>query len=122
MTTERLARLALPVVAAFSLAACGSSGAPETSGVTTATGQTAVSSAATGSTEASAATATATADVVAFPVEIEHVFGTTTITEAPERVATVAWANHEVPLALGIVPVGMSKVTWGDDDEDGVLP
>lgn len=23
-----------------------------------------------------------------------------------ERVATVAWANHEVPLALGIVPVG----------------
>ena len=40
----------------------------------------------------------------------------------PERVATVAWANHEVPLALGVVPVGMSKVTWGDDDDDGVLP
>ena len=38
------------------------------------------------------------------------------------RVATVAWANHEVPLALGVVPVGMSKATWGDDDGDGVLP
>ncbi|GAT74466.1 DTXR/IRON regulated lipoprotein Precursor, secrete [Microbacterium sp. HM58-2] len=58
----------------------------------------------------------------AFPVTIEHVYGETTITEKPERVATVAWANHEVPLALGIVPVGMSKATWGDDDEDGVLP
>ncbi|WP_166869428.1 iron-siderophore ABC transporter substrate-binding protein [Salinibacterium sp. ZJ70] len=57
-----------------------------------------------------------------FPVTIEHAYGTTTITERPERVATVAWANHEVPLALGIVPVGMSKATWGDDDGDGVLP
>ncbi|MGF2949228.1 iron-siderophore ABC transporter substrate-binding protein [Microbacterium alcoholitolerans] len=58
----------------------------------------------------------------AFPVTIEHVYGETTITEKPERVAAVAWANHEVPLALGIVPVGMSKATWGDDDDNGVLP
>jgi iron complex transport system substrate-binding protein len=58
----------------------------------------------------------------AFPVTVEHVYGETTIEEKPERVATVAWANHEVPLALGIVPVGMSKATWGDDDGDGILP
>jgi iron complex transport system substrate-binding protein len=58
----------------------------------------------------------------AFPVSIEHAFGTTVIEAAPVRVASVAWANHEVPLALGVVPVGMSKVTWGDDDNDGVLP
>jgi iron complex transport system substrate-binding protein len=58
----------------------------------------------------------------AFPVTIEHAFGETTIDAAPERVATVSWANHEVPLALGIVPVGMAKATWGDDDNDGVLP
>lgn len=57
-----------------------------------------------------------------FPVEIEHVYGTTTIESKPDRVATVAWANHEVPLALGVVPVGMSKATWGDDDDNGVLP
>ncbi|MCW2287897.1 iron complex transport system substrate-binding protein [Leucobacter luti] len=61
-------------------------------------------------------------DEAGFPVTIEHVYGTTTIEERPERVATVAWANHEVPLALGVVPVGMSKATWGDDDGDGVLP
>lgn len=62
------------------------------------------------------------ADDSAFPVTIEHVYGETTIETKPERVATIAWANHEVPLALGIVPVGMSKATWGDDDDNGILP
>ena len=57
-----------------------------------------------------------------FPVTIDHAYGSTTIESKPDRVATVAWANHEVPLALGIVPVGMSKATWGDDDDNGVLP
>jgi iron complex transport system substrate-binding protein len=57
-----------------------------------------------------------------FPVTIRHVYGDTVIERKPERVATVAWANHEVPLALGVVPVGMSKATWGDDDGNGVLP
>ena len=57
-----------------------------------------------------------------FPITIEHAFGETTISAKPERVATVAWANHGVPLALGVVPVGMSKATWGDDDGDGILP
>lgn len=58
----------------------------------------------------------------AFPVTIEHAFGETVIEEEPERVATIAWNNHEVPLALGVVPVGMEKVTWGDDDNNGMLP
>ncbi|WP_157015487.1 iron-siderophore ABC transporter substrate-binding protein [Mesorhizobium xinjiangense] len=58
----------------------------------------------------------------AFPVTIEHALGTTTIAEKPERVATVAWANHEVPLALGIAPVGFAAANFGDDDGDGVLP
>ncbi len=57
-----------------------------------------------------------------FPVTVEHAYGTTTVPEKPERIATVAWANHEVPLALGVVPVGMSRAAWGDDDGDGVLP
>ena len=57
-----------------------------------------------------------------FPVTIEHAFGSTTIESQPERVATVSWSNQEVPLALGVVPVGMAEVTWGDDDGDGVLP
>lgn len=57
-----------------------------------------------------------------FPITIKHAFGTTTLEKKPERVATVAWANHEVPLALGIVPVGFAAANFGDDDGDGVLP
>ncbi|GAB3443502.1 iron-siderophore ABC transporter substrate-binding protein [Streptomonospora sediminis] len=56
------------------------------------------------------------------PITIEHALGTTTIESEPERVATVNWANHEVPLALGVVPVGMAAANFGDDDGDGVLP
>lgn len=57
-----------------------------------------------------------------FPVTVEHAFGETTVPARPERVATVAWANHEVPLALGVVPVGFARANFGDDDGDGVLP
>ena len=66
-------------------------------------------------------TAAPTADS-AYPVTIEHAFGTTTLTAKPERVATVAWANHEVPLALGVVPVGMAAAIFADPDGDGLLP
>ncbi|TKT81462.1 iron-siderophore ABC transporter substrate-binding protein [Aquamicrobium sp. LC103] len=61
-------------------------------------------------------------DGTSYPIVIKHALGTTTIAEKPERVATVAWANHEVPLALGIVPVGFAAANFGDDDGDGVLP
>ncbi|KJF67156.1 iron-siderophore ABC transporter substrate-binding protein [Rhizobium nepotum] len=66
---------------------------------------------------------TASADeATVYPVVIKHAFGTTTIARKPQRVATVAWANHEVPLALGIVPVGFAAANFGDDDGDGLLP
>src|SRR3546814_1826145 len=57
-----------------------------------------------------------------YPITIKHALGTTVIEKKPERVATVAWANHEVPLALGIVPVGFAAANFGDDDADGLLP
>lgn len=46
-------------------------------------------------------------------IEIQHAFGTTVIEGTPERVATVQWANHEVPLSLGVVPVGMAEANFG---------
>lgn len=67
-------------------------------------------------------TAAAASSDAGFPVTIEHAYGETVIESQPERVATVAWSNQEVPIALGVVPVGMAEVTWGDDDGDGVLP
>ncbi|MDZ7875834.1 MAG: iron-siderophore ABC transporter substrate-binding protein [Rhizobium sp.] len=64
----------------------------------------------------------AAAEEAGFPLEISHALGQTTVPAKPQRVATVAWANHEVPLALGIVPVGMAAANFGDDDGDGLLP
>ncbi|GAB3113795.1 iron-siderophore ABC transporter substrate-binding protein [Janibacter alkaliphilus] len=96
--STRILSAAVAAVATLALAACGSSSddADSTSGGDGGSG--------------------------AWPVTIEHAFGETTIEEKPERVATVAWANHEVPLALDVVPVGMAKADYGDDDGDGVLP
>jgi len=68
------------------------------------------------------ATSSAAADEPSYPITIEHALGTTVIESRPERVATVQWANHEVPLALGVVPVGMAAANFGDPDGDGVLP
>lgn len=69
-----------------------------------------------------AVTPAAAGESTTYPVVIRHALGTTTIARKPERVATVAWANHEVPLALGIVPVGFAAANFGDDDGDGLLP
>ena len=80
-----------------------------------------VGCASTTGTDTSAGDAPA-ASADGFPVTIEHAFGETVIDAKPERVATVAWSNQEVPLALGVVPVGMARVDWGDDDDNGVLP
>lgn len=63
-----------------------------------------------------------TASAQQYPLEIDHALGTTVLTEKPERIATVAWANHEVPLALGVVPVGFAAANFGDEDGNGLLP
>ncbi|MFJ6570566.1 iron-siderophore ABC transporter substrate-binding protein [Streptomyces sp. NPDC091292] len=102
MRSYRL-RLLTAAAALLTLAACGSPSSAEDAGKE-------------GGGKDSAASSGA------FPVTIKHALGTTTIPEKPKRVATVNWANHEVPLALGVVPVGMAAANFGDDDGDGVLP
>ncbi|MFH8515544.1 ABC transporter substrate-binding protein [Streptomyces gelaticus] len=47
------------------------------------------------------------AAVGAFPVTVEHAFGSTEITEAPRRVVSVGYTDDQAVLALGIKPVGM---------------
>lgn len=106
--THRVALTATVLASALLVAACGDQSESDT--------------AAGADDGADVSAGGGSADENAFPVTVEHAFGETTIEQAPERVATVAWANHEVPLALGVVPVGMSKATWGDDDGDGILP
>lgn len=57
-----------------------------------------------------------------YPIVIKHAFGETVIEEKPERVATIAWSNHDVALALGVVPVGFSAANYGVQDDSGMLP
>ena len=63
-----------------------------------------------------------TSDDSQYPIVIKHAFGETVIEEKPERVATIAWANHDVALALGVVPVGFSAANYGIQDDSGLLP
>lgn len=72
----------------------------------------------TGSTAetAEAPEAATSADANAFPVTIPHAFGETTVEEEPQRVATLGWTDQDNALALGVVPVGATKLTWGGND------
>lgn len=81
-------------------------------------GALALSGCSTGSTEDGddAATSTTKAEADAYPVTIEHAFGETTIEEEPQRVATLGWADQDVAVSLGVVPVGATKLTWGGNE------
>ena len=57
-----------------------------------------------------------------YPITIKHAYGETVIESEPKNVATISWGNHDVPLALGTVPVGVSKANYGKTDENGLLP
>jgi iron complex transport system substrate-binding protein len=51
----------------------------------------------------------------AFPVTIEHKFGSTSIDAAPERVVTVGYTEQDAVLALGVKPVGVREFIGGYD-------
>lgn len=56
------------------------------------------------------------------PVTIKHAFGETMIKNKPTRIATLGWGSQDVALALGVVPVGMSRVSWSDTTGSGMMP
>jgi iron complex transport system substrate-binding protein len=62
---------------------------------------------------ASDPSAQSSVDADAFPVTIKHALGETTIEKEPSRVATLGWSDQDYVLALGVVPVGATKLTWG---------
>ena len=56
----------------------------------------------------------------AFPATVTHQFGTTTVEEAPKTVVSLGWADADVLLALGVVPVGI--LDWFQAWPQGVGP
>jgi len=101
LSRPALSRLALPLAVALialPLSACGSD-----------------------ESESDAAADETTSEESFEPVTIEHAFGSTEITEKPERVATWGWGSPDAALALGVVPVAMEALTYGANDE-GFMP
>lgn len=57
-----------------------------------------------------------------YPMTIKHALGETVLESKPERIVTIQWANHDVALALGVVPAGFSAANFGVQDGSGLLP
>lgn len=91
---KRIYKISLAVVLSFLLAACSSNSVSNT--------QSSVS------------------DTTGYPITIEHAFGKTVLEQKPERVATISWGNQDVPLALGVVPVGVSRANFGTVNKNGL--
>ncbi|MBC6463825.1 iron-siderophore ABC transporter substrate-binding protein, partial [Actinomadura sp. HBU206391] len=49
----------------------------------------------------------------AFPVTIQHKYGSTTISKEPKRIVTVGLTDQDALLALGVVPVGTTEFDGG---------
>lgn len=61
-------------------------------------------------------------DTTEYPITIQHAFGETVIESKPERVVTISWGNQDVPLALGVIPAGISEANYGVLDGSRMLP
>jgi iron complex transport system substrate-binding protein len=60
------------------------------------------------------------ADEEVFPVTVEHKFGSTTITETPERVVSLGFNDQDPLLALGVTPIAVRY--WYGDESDATFP
>ncbi|MCZ2814223.1 iron-siderophore ABC transporter substrate-binding protein [Modestobacter sp. VKM Ac-2979] len=68
------------------------------------------------SDEQPAEAAAGSAAEAAFPVTIEHAYGTTTIPEEPERVVSLGYTEQDAILAFGVVPVAV-RYAFGPEDD-----
>jgi iron complex transport system substrate-binding protein len=87
----------LAILACAALTACGSSDDTESS-----------------------ASSDAGAEKGAFPVMIEHKYGSTTIEKAPKRVVVVGLREQDALLALGVVPVATTE--WYGKQPGAIFP
>lgn len=94
-------RLALVLTVPLLLAACGGG-----DGDSSATGESSSPVAAEGDGE--------------FPASVDHRYGTTELTEAPERVVTLGFSDQDFVLAFGIAPVAVTD--WYGEYEHATWP
>ena len=65
-------------------------------------------------------TAPGAAPQAAFPVSVEHEFGTTTVPAAPQRVVSAGYTEQDTLLALGVTPVAVTD--WYGDQPYATWP
>jgi iron complex transport system substrate-binding protein len=56
----------------------------------------------------------------AFPVTVEHAFGSTVVPAAPQRIVTAGYTEQDVVLALGATPVGVTE--WYGEHPSATWP
>ncbi|MEW4431269.1 iron-siderophore ABC transporter substrate-binding protein [Paenibacillus pabuli] len=86
------------------------------------TGSTPAANSSANTDESTTETAVTPDESTQYPITIKHALGETVIESKPERVVTVQWANHDIALALNVVPVGFSAANFGVQDDSGLLP
>ncbi|MEL6310039.1 MAG: iron-siderophore ABC transporter substrate-binding protein, partial [Chloroflexota bacterium] len=59
-------------------------------------------------------------DMNIFPIEIEHKFGTTIITEEPQRIIVLGYTEQDPYYALGAEPIAIRY--WYGDETDAIFP
>ncbi|WP_168120063.1 iron-siderophore ABC transporter substrate-binding protein [Paenibacillus sp. HB172176] len=117
-----LSSFALMIVLAGCGGNNGNSNANSNSGTNTNAGTGASSSAAPETTSATSEESAKEQGDVQYPITIKHALGETVIESKPERVVTISWANQDIVLALGVVPVGFSEANYGVIDGSRLLP
>lgn len=92
-------RVAVATVAAFALTACGGGDGSDKTESKQPSGQ---------------------ASTGAFPVTVEHKYGSTTIEAEPKKVVTLGLSDQDTVLALGVKPVG--SIDWFKEQPYGKWP
>ena len=108
--------------------ACGSddpTSSPATTDATAATPTVATAPATTSATESAGsdtidAGSTAAAGAEAFPVTIEHKYGSITVESEPDRVVSVGFSDQDTLLALGVKPIAIRE--WYGDQPYATWP
>ena len=117
---KNLLNVLLAAALTLAVTACGSTS--ETTAVNKESSSTEITATLTVSANTQNEAGEGVVENTSFPLTINHALGEIVIEKKPENIVAISWGNPDVPLALGIVPAGISEANFGPTDENGLLP